>query len=136
MRSWRSPCALGEFGATLMFAGNMEGRTPTLASPSIRRLESDLGTARVLSGILTCWRCYCSWSCALVEAPWPPALAERERPGLSFSLRASRGDFALIVGDVLATGVVCVLGPNGAGKNYALARAARRPCPDGGPPWR
>lgn len=44
--------ALGEFGATLMFAGNMEGRTQTLPLAIYTALESDLGTARVLSGIL------------------------------------------------------------------------------------
>ena len=44
--------ALGEFGATLMFAGNMEGRTQTLPLAIYTALESDLGTARVLSGVL------------------------------------------------------------------------------------
>lgn len=44
--------ALGEFGATLMFAGNMPGRTQTLPLAIYTALESDLGTARVLSGVL------------------------------------------------------------------------------------
>jgi len=41
--------ALGEFGATLMFAGNMEGRTQTLPLAIYTALEADLGLARALS---------------------------------------------------------------------------------------
>jgi molybdate transport system permease protein len=44
--------ALGEFGATLMFAGNLPGRTQTLPLAIYSALESDLGTARVLSALL------------------------------------------------------------------------------------
>jgi molybdate transport system permease protein len=44
--------ALGEFGATLMFAGNMEGRTQTLPLAIYAALESDLRTAQSLSIVL------------------------------------------------------------------------------------
>jgi molybdate transport system permease protein len=44
--------ALGEFGATLMFAGNMTGRTQTLPLAIYTALESDLATAQSLSIIL------------------------------------------------------------------------------------
>jgi molybdate transport system permease protein len=44
--------ALGEFGATLMFAGNLEGRTQTLPLTIYVALESDLGTAQALSALL------------------------------------------------------------------------------------
>jgi molybdate transport system permease protein len=44
--------ALGEFGATLMFAGNMVGRTQTLPLAIYTALESDLQTAQSLSIIL------------------------------------------------------------------------------------
>jgi molybdate transport system permease protein len=44
--------ALGEFGATLMFAGNMEGRTQTLPLAIYTAFESDLGVARALSVLL------------------------------------------------------------------------------------
>lgn len=44
--------ALGEFGATLMFAGSLEGRTQTLPLAIYTALESDLGAARVLSAFL------------------------------------------------------------------------------------
>jgi molybdate transport system permease protein len=44
--------ALGEFGATLMFAGNMPGRTQTLPLAIYTALESDLRAARSLSLLL------------------------------------------------------------------------------------
>jgi molybdate transport system permease protein len=44
--------ALGEFGATLMFAGNMAGRTQTLPLAIYTALESDLRTAQSLSLVL------------------------------------------------------------------------------------
>ncbi len=44
--------SLGEFGATLMFAGNLEGRTQTLPLAVYAAFESDLGAARALSMVL------------------------------------------------------------------------------------
>jgi molybdate transport system permease protein len=44
--------ALGEFGATLMFAGNLSGRTQTLPLAIYTALESDLRTAQSLSVVL------------------------------------------------------------------------------------
>jgi molybdate transport system permease protein len=44
--------ALGEFGATLMFAGNLEGRTTTLPLAIYSALESDLRAAQALSLVL------------------------------------------------------------------------------------
>lgn len=44
--------ALGEFGATLMFAGNLIGRTQTLPLAIYSALESDLQTAQSLSVVL------------------------------------------------------------------------------------
>jgi molybdate transport system permease protein len=44
--------ALGEFGATLMFAGNLTGRTQTLPLAIYAALESDLRTAQGLSVVL------------------------------------------------------------------------------------
>jgi molybdate transport system permease protein len=44
--------ALGEFGATLMFAGNLEGRTQTLPLAIYTALESDLRAAQALSVVL------------------------------------------------------------------------------------
>jgi molybdate transport system permease protein len=44
--------ALGEFGATLMFAGNLQGETQTLPLAIYTALESDLRAARALSIVL------------------------------------------------------------------------------------
>jgi len=44
--------ALGEFGATLMFAGNLSGRTQTLPLAIYSALEDDLRAARALSLLL------------------------------------------------------------------------------------
>ena len=44
--------ALGEFGATLMFAGNMPGRTQTLPLAIYTALESDLRAAQALALLL------------------------------------------------------------------------------------
>ncbi len=44
--------ALGEFGATLMFAGNLEGRTQTLPLAIYTALESDLRAAQSISIVL------------------------------------------------------------------------------------
>lgn len=44
--------SLGEFGATLMFAGNLEGRTQTLPLAVYVALESDLRVAQALSIVL------------------------------------------------------------------------------------
>ncbi len=44
--------ALGEFGATLMFAGNLSGRTQTLPLAIYTALESDLRAAQALSLVL------------------------------------------------------------------------------------
>src|SRR5262249_5950353 len=44
--------ALGEFGATLMFAGNLPGRTQTLPLAIYTALESDLRPAKALSVLL------------------------------------------------------------------------------------
>jgi molybdate transport system permease protein len=44
--------ALGEFGATLMFAGNLQGETQTLPLAIYTALESDLRAAQALSIVL------------------------------------------------------------------------------------
>ncbi|HEY0708474.1 MAG TPA: ABC transporter permease [Polyangia bacterium] len=44
--------ALGEFGATLMFAGNLSGRTQTLPLAVYAALESDLATAQITAVVL------------------------------------------------------------------------------------
>ena len=50
MLSWAR--ALGEFGATILFAGNLQGRTQTMPLLIYSRLESDLGGAFLTALIL------------------------------------------------------------------------------------
>jgi molybdate transport system permease protein len=69
--------ALGEFGATLMFAGNLPGRTTTLPLAIYTALESDLAAARALAVILVIF----SFSLLLVM-----------RLSLSYRARAGLGD--------------------------------------------
>jgi molybdate transport system permease protein len=45
--------ALGEFGATIVFAGSLQGRTQTMPLAIYSALEQDLDTALVISAILT-----------------------------------------------------------------------------------
>jgi molybdate transport system permease protein len=45
--------ALGEFGATILFAGSLEGRTRTMTLAVYGALESDLEAALVLAGLMT-----------------------------------------------------------------------------------
>ena len=44
--------ALGEFGATLMFAGNLQGRTQTLPLAIYTAMETDLSAAKAMSLVL------------------------------------------------------------------------------------
>ena len=44
--------ALSEFGATLLFAGNMTGRTQTMSLAIVQAMESDLSAALALSLLL------------------------------------------------------------------------------------
>ena len=46
--------ALGEFGATLMFAGNLQGTTQTLPLAIYSALESDVRAAQALAVVLVC----------------------------------------------------------------------------------
>lgn len=45
--------ALGEFGATIVFAGSLQGRTRTMPLAIYNALEQDLGSALALSAVLT-----------------------------------------------------------------------------------
>jgi molybdate transport system permease protein len=55
LMSWAR--SLGEFGATLMFAGNLEGRTQTLPLAIYTALESDLRAAQAISLLLLGFAC-------------------------------------------------------------------------------
>jgi molybdate transport system permease protein len=69
--------ALGEFGATLMFAGNLPGKTQTLPLAIYTALESDLGAAQALSLLLV-----------LVAFALLLVLRARQRPGAAPGARS------------------------------------------------
>ena len=69
--------ALGEFGATLMFAGNLTGKTQTLPLAIYTALESDLRAAQALSLLLV----VVAFGLLLVlrrRPPWQPGRSEAQ----------------------------------------------------------
>ena len=59
MMSWAR--AFGEFGATMIFAGNFPGRTQTMPTAIYLGFESDLESALTLSVILVVISFFSSW---------------------------------------------------------------------------
>ena len=61
--------SLGEFGATLLFAGNLTGRTQTLPLAVYTAMESDLRAAQALSLVMVCCSLSlpCAWSARLTD---------------------------------------------------------------------
>ena len=118
--------ALGEFGATITFAGNFQGRTQTMPLAVYQALDRDPGAAIVLSLLLVVVSLV-----VLVAAPRPlarrrdgasarvglvaPVGVPRRRSTSTWRLRVAPGE------------VVGLLGPNGAGKTTAAARTRRAP---------
>ncbi|WP_034360545.1 ABC transporter permease [Deinococcus phoenicis] len=66
--------ALGEFGATILFAGSLQGRTRTITLAIYSALESDLAPALVLSAVMVLL--------AFAVLLFVRGLAMRRRPGL------------------------------------------------------
>jgi molybdate transport system permease protein len=62
--------ALGEFGATLLFAGNMPGRTQTMPLAIVTALESDVRVAVVFSLVLAALGSVLLLTLRLVPAVW------------------------------------------------------------------
>ena len=120
--------ALGEFGATITFAGNFPGRTQTMPIAVYIALETDPDAAIALSLVLLV---------VSVVILVSPAGAGAERGDRLVSLDAHlvvrRGQFTVDVELSVPDGeVLGMLGPNGAGKTTALrALAGLEPLTDG-----
>ena len=103
--------ALGEFGATLLFAGNLVGRTQTLPLAIFAALESDVRLAVVFSLVLaTCGGGLLLGLRLFAEAAmtWRAEVRVRlDAFELDVSVEGSRGPLALV-------------GPNGSGKTTLL----------------
>ena len=112
--------ALGEFGATITFAGNYPGRTQTMPLAVYLALETDLKDAIVLSLILL------FVSVAILVSLRDQWLTRAVTPALLDShIVVDRGTFRLDLTLTIAAGeVVALLGPNGAGKTTALRALA------------
>ncbi len=114
--------ALGEFGATITFAGNFPGRTQTMPIAVYLALERDPEAAIALSLVLL------AVSVAVLVGlrdRWlhRPAAAAHDACELDVVVR--RGSFTLEVAAEVAPGeVLGVLGPNGAGKTTLLRALA------------
>ncbi len=54
--------ALGEFGATILFAGSLEGSTRTMTLAVYGALEADFSAAMVLSGLMTVFAFVLLWT--------------------------------------------------------------------------
>ena len=117
--------ALGEFGATITFAGSFPGRTETMPIAVYYALESDPAAAIALSLVLLLV------SVAVLVAlrdrwlrPGPPRDPAQDE-GLVVDALVRRGEFRLEVSFAAGAGeVLAVLGPNGAGKSTLLRALA------------
>ena len=109
--------ALGEFGATITFAGNIQGRTQTMPLAVYLLLETDQGVAIALSlvllavsiVVLVALRDRWFGGCVTLEADVALQLGTLD---LDVQISATEGE------------TVAVLGPNGAGKTTLLRALA------------
>ncbi len=62
--------ALGEFGATLLFAGNLSGVTQTMPLAIYTALESDVRAALALALVLAAAATFMLFTLRLIPAPW------------------------------------------------------------------
>ena len=112
--------ALGEFGATITFAGNMPGMTQTMPLAVYLALQSDWRRP-------SCSRSCCSPSRSPCSSPsgWPVAPRRAGRAVLDALLGKHRGEFTLDVAFQAEPGTTTVLvGESGAGKTTVLRLVA------------
>lgn len=135
--------ALGEFGATITFAGNLPGTTQTLPLQVYLLLQNDPEGAVAVSllllvtaaAVLVALRGRWLGHAAVRRAPRPPAVAQEERngagppavepagghpEGAAWPLSAEVSGATAVRLEVPAGTTVAVVGPNGAGKSTLL----------------
>ena len=110
--------ALGEFGATITFAGNFPGTTRTMPLEVYLTLQQDPAAAVALSLVLLARVGRRAGRAAGPMADQRHSVSHAE---LDAELRVRRGTFDLDLAITVQPGeVVALLGPNGAGKSTAL----------------
>ena len=148
--------ALGEFGATLLFAGNLPGVTQTMPLAIYTALESDVRVARALSLALAVLGLALLLALRMLPELWTRRRGEpspdsatsatppnEPRPGRTaptprgtadweVRLRAHLGSFELDVDLRGGEAPVALIGPNGAGKTTLLRLVAGVHRPDAG----
>ena len=113
--------ALGEFGATITFAGNMPGVTQTMPLAVYLALQSDVEAA-IVARRSSCWPSRSPCSSA---SGWPPRASPACRPCSTRSSVSDRGEFQLDVAFQAEPGTTTVLvGESGAGKTTVLRLVA------------
>jgi len=113
---------VGEFGATIIFAGNVQGRTTTLTLAVYQELDSSLDVALALGVLLVALSATVLLSYKLLGA-WRSSTST-----ITSELRSFRLALRLAVGDE----VVALVGPSGAGKTTVLRAVAGLHRPDHG----
>ena len=118
--------ALGEFGATITFAGNIAGRDPDRAAGDLPRLSiGEPDAAIVLSLVLSAVSLVVLVS---LRDRWLDALEPHCRGRRLASARSTSPSTSATAGETVA-----VLGPNGAGKTTLLRALAGLVALDAGP---
>ena len=127
--------AIGEFGATILVAGSIPGRTRTLALAIFS--ETEVGHDAQAG---CCWPCRWPSRSPPCRCPTRSCIGRRTRRArsrpcplaitLDFSLR--QGDFTLDVHQQLASDALALVGPSGAGKTSLLESIAGLRTPTSG----
>ena len=113
---------LGEFGATIIFAGSLQGVTQTLPLAIYAELDSDFDTALAIGALFVAARRH--------PAPGPQACAPMDTLSLDIALplRSFGLELALEVGRE----TVALAGPSGAGRRAVLRAVAGLATPERG----
>ncbi len=108
---------LGEFGATIIFAGNLQGVTQTLPLAIYSQFASDFDAALAIGGLLI-------GASALILLDRQTGLLVDHPPRLALDLDLPRRSFRLTLALEVGAETVAVVGPSGSGKSSLLRAVA------------
>ena len=107
---------VGEFGATIIFAGSFQGVTQTLPLAIYAEFERDFDTALAIGALLIVFSAALLLAVKLVPS-WT-------RPELALDLRLPRRSFDLEVALRVGAETLALVGPSGSGKSSVLRAIA------------